>query len=286
MVDNLNSNDTEYFATKAPDKMLPDLMGKIDGYYKYLQTSGRIAVWKRSYEYYNRGILRGARLNKGGAENEYTLMNVNHFRSLLQNIKNMTTQQLPSLTPRAANTDYESMAQTIVAAGILDYYINEKKMASFADTCVEDCLIFGEGEIGQIWDTEAGDDYAADPTSGKVYKTGDVLLRNYTPIDIVRDWLAPDSTHHSWKITRDFVNKFDLAAKYPDQAADILAMSIDGFKDYHLRLGYTGNYDTDLIPHFVLYHEKTASVPNGRLTEFLSSELCLFDGQLPYSHIP
>lgn len=285
MVDNLQPTD-RYFATKPSGELCADLMDKVDGYYKYLLTSGRLNIWKRSYEAYNKGLLRGARINKGGAENEFSLMNVNHYRNLLQHLKNMTTQQLPALTPRAANTDYESMAQTIVASGILDYYLNEKDMAAFADICVEDALVFAEGEIAQLWDTEAGEEYANDQKNNRVYMTGDIALKCFTPLDVIRDWLQPDALHHSWKITREFVNKYDLAAKYPLKAVEILSKSIDDAKNYNTRLGYTGIKDTDLIPLFRFYHVKTASLRAGRIVEFLDSETWLSDGPLPYDGIP
>jgi hypothetical protein len=105
-------------------------------------------------------------------------------------------------------------------------------------------------------------------------------------MDVVRDWLQPDSMHHLWKIVRDFKNKYDLAAKYPGLSSEILNKSIDVNKDYHLRLGYTGKNETDMIPVFRFYHEKTPAVPQGRIVEFLDSETVLFDGPLPYDGIP
>lgn len=277
---------SEYFANKPINELITDLMDKVDGYYRYLQASGRLAVWKRSYEQYNAGLFRGARLNKGGAENEYTLIKVNHYRNLLQHLKNMTTQQLPALNPRAANTDYESMAQTIVASGILDYYLNEKKMPDFADTCVEDALVFGEGEVEQVWDTDEGEEYLADQENGKVYRQGDIVLRNYTPMDVVRDWLSPDQMHHTWKILRFFKSKNDLAVKYPAVADKIIDLSMDGTKAWQTRLGFASKEDSDLIPVFRFYHKKTPAVPRGRMVEFVDPETWLSDGPLPYSDIP
>lgn len=277
----------KYFATEDIVKLGASLMEKVEHYYEYLQTSGRLAIWKKSHEQYYAGLFKGGRLNKGGTQSEFTLLSINHYRNLLQHLKNMTTQQLPALNPRAANTDYESMAQTIVASGILDYYLNEKKMSDFADTCVDDCLVFGEGEVEQTWDTDAGEEYAADTTNNnKIYHQGDIVHRNYTPMDVIRDWTAPDPMHTTWKILRFFKSKNDLAVKYPGMADKILGLSMDSTKTYNVRLGHIGREDTDLIPVFRFYHKKTPAVPAGRMVEFVSADCWLSDGPLPYSDIP
>lgn len=280
------ANDREYFAKLPIADLTPELVRRVDNYYEYLKTSSRITIWRRCYEYYFRGLFRSGKMNRAGSEGEYTTISVNHYRNLLQHLKSMTTQQLPALQPRAANTDYRSAAQTIVASGILDYYINEKDVAKYIDAAVESCLVFGEGTIECIWDPRLGEDYGADPEEGKVYKTGDVAFNVYTPMDLIIDPSYSNPIDHSWKIVKQYVNKFDLAEKYPLKRERIIDISIDQARLKDQRIGLLTLRDTDLIALYRFYHKKTESVPEGRMVEFVSSDDWLFDGALPYEDIP
>src|SRR3954462_13988607 len=43
---------------------------------------------------------------------------------------------------------------------------------------------------------------------------------------------------------------------------------------------------TDEIPLYTLYHRKTDALPNGKLAMFLSGDIMLFEGSLPYEEVP
>jgi hypothetical protein len=277
---------TEYFAAMNSDDLCSELMKKTDNYYKYLQESGRMSIWRRSYEAYYRNIFRGGKMNRAGNEGEYTTININHLRNLVQHLINMTTQQLPALIPQSANSDYRSMAETIVASGILDYYLNEKSMMSYADIAVEDCLIFGEAYVAVEWDTSEGEEYGANTDTGQIYKTGDIVFQNFTPMDVIVDFAQPDPFHHNWKITRQYKTKFDIAEKYPAHKDKIIQQHLDDSRLRDQRIGMMTLQQTDLIPIYTFYHKRTPAMPNGRLMIYLTSETWLFDGPLPYNDIP
>ena len=280
------SDKDQYFATQNTTEICGDLMRKVEDYFQYLTTSGRLTIWRRSYEYYYRGIFRGGRMARQGSENEYTTICVNHYRNLLQHLLNMTTQQLPALLPRASNTDFKSMAQTITATGILDYYLNEKGMQDYSKTAVEHALVFGEGFVECDWDVNAGEDYAADNMTQKVIKTGDIHIANYTPLDAVKDFNQPAAGLDDWIILRSYKNKYDLAAKYPQYRDEIINTSIDQNRPRDQRFGQFFVRHSDLIPVFKFYHKKCTVVPNGRIVEFISSDTALFDGPMPYEEVP
>lgn len=283
----MSENDSRtYFACETVDNMLPELQKRSDAYYRYLSESSRMSVYRRSYEAYYKALFRGARLNRSGTEGEYTTMNVNHYRNLIQHLKVMTTQQLPALTPQAANTDYTSLAQCIVATGILDYYINEKGMDGVLEMAVELCLLFAESYVLQEWDPSLGEPFTADTELGKVYKTGDISHVILSPLDINFDFTKPDGYHHTWYIVRKYVNRFDLASRYPDKAEKVLDMRMDNSRMRDQRIGVLTIQETELIPVYHFYHAKTDSVPNGRMTIYASDTCCLFDGPLPYDDLP
>lgn len=275
-------NREQYFAALGVDEICSELMKRVEDYYTYLVSSGRIAIWRRSYEYYYRGTFRGAKILKAGDQGEYTTMHGNHFRNLLQHLIVMTTSQRPSFEPRATNTDYKSMAQVVDSAGILDYYMREKNMDAVSKLNLEDMLVFGEGEVSADWDATEGENFTKDPDTGQVVKQGDIVFQNYTPLEVVRDHTLPRASGATWKIVRDFKNKFDLAAKFPAKAEKILGLSFDTSRKYNERLMPWTERETDLIPVFRFVHDKTAALPQGRVVEFLSSDLWLIDAPLPY----
>jgi hypothetical protein len=188
------------------------------------------------------------------------------------------------MVPTAANTDYDSQAQTIVARGILEHIDREKHLDRYFDEGVEYAGYMGEGEIFIEWDPTAGDDYMPDQ-AGQVQKNGDVTVGAYWPLDIVRDPTLRKYTDRTWIIRRRFRNKYDLAAHHPDLAKKILALSYDD-DDEKRHIGPMSDADTDLIPEYTLFHAKTPAVPQGRLATVLSDDLVLIDGPLPYRRIP
>lgn len=276
----------EYFALKKRSEIGPALMQKVDDYYDFLATNGWLTLWKRCYEYYYKGRNRGARLRKAGKQNEYTLMNANHYRNILLHLLNSITSQRPEPEPRAVNTDWDSQAQTITAKGVVDYYNREKKVERHFKKGGELGLVYGEGYIFGQWNAAIGDDYMADPNNpGATVKQGDLEYITCGPIDVIRDVNRDSAVGHDWRIVRLWKNKYEMAAKYPQFAEEILAINGGTNAPRETRFGQLTDKESDIIPVFVLLHEKTAAVPQGRIVEFMSPEIVTIDGPLPYRHV-
>lgn len=275
----------KYFARKSMKECAADCFTKIDAYYEFLKTSGKHAIWKRSYDAFYRGRIHLGKLQKAGGEDEYTLIKVNHYRNLLIHILVTTTSQRPAYEPRAMNSDYKSQAQTIVAHGVLDYYLREKKLERNLKKAVEHGLVYDEGYISVEWDATLGDGWIENPETKQMEKAGDLDFANYAPYDVIRDYLR-DKPQHDWMILRRFVNKYTLAAKFPELASQILSFALGNNIARETRFDKVEYKDTDLIPLFTLYHAKTPAVPNGRFLQFLSPELVLLEGPLQYDAIP
>ena len=71
---------------------------------------------------------------------------------------------------------------------------------------------------------------------------------------------------------RDYVNRWDLIAKYPEKREKILEIENDIVGDqkiwYRFR-PYNTQYDSDIITVYKFFHAKTAAMPEGRQFEFL-----------------
>lgn len=281
-----NTTTEKYFASLGPNELASELMKRAEAYYDYLMLTGRMTLWRRTYEYYYRGVYRGGKVAKVGPQQQYYAAHFNHYRNLLQHMIIMTTSQKPSWEPRATNTDYKSLAQVKDASGILDYFMREKRMENNSKQGVEDTVVYGEGYVVPTWDTALGEPYTKDPQTGKIIKTGDIEITNYTPVDVIRDPTLPAYAKQKWWILRDYENKWDLAARYPSLKDKILDLSYDQTRKFNAQASAFIRYDTEQIPVFKFFHAPTDAMPEGRIYEFLSSEVWLTDAKLPYKKVP
>jgi len=121
----------------------------------------------------------------------------------------------------------------------------------------------------------------------KVVKTGDVVFSVYSPIDVIRDCSEKKLTDCNWYIIRRYVNKFDYAEKYPDFRDDIVTWYEEKDVKNVIAIEERLKKDsTDIIPIYTFYHKKTASVPKGKMVEFINADIVTFNGDLPYDEIP
>lgn len=275
----------DYFASKPADELGTDLMNKIDNYNRFLIETGRMRLWKHSYDMYHAPARAGSRLQTTGQQGEFTSIDVNHYRNLLSHLKTMTTSQRPAFEPKATNTDYKSQAQTILASGLLDYYMREKKLDRILKTAVEHALVFGEGFVRVTWDSSLGELYGIDE-NGNPQQEGDIDYKNFLPQLVIRDFTKNSASDHDWYILVTRQNRFTVMAKFPELADKI--EEVQSFTDYEQSLRYSIGYsnDTDDIAVYEFYHKPTAAMPNGRVTTFVDSDVILLDGPLPYRTLP
>ncbi len=283
------TSDNIYFAALPVDDMLPYLTSKVQDYFDFTLRYKFLDKWKRTFLAYYGMSQTGtdsSKLNQAGTNGEEYILKVNDFRSLLLALLTMTTSQRPALQPKAMNTDSQSMNETILARTVLDYYMTEKHLEDTLKDATEFALFGGEGFVVLDWNATAGKEYGTNPDTGAVIYDGDLEGKAYHPIDVVRECWGENATR-CWYIVRNFENKFDLAAKYPDLAESILAIqeSSDFMRRYS-NVSYNSKADTDYIPVFTFYHELTEAVPNGRMTKWVGADVSFSDGPLPYKHMP
>lgn len=271
-----------YWATLPASEIADEILDRVEKYYKYISLSGRLDLYRRSWAYYYRPRLTGASLQSGGDQGELTTLSINHFRNLLSHLETMTVQQRAAFEPRATNSDVKSQSQVILATGLLDYYMREKKMERYIVQAVKDGLIYCESFVRAEWDPTSGEEYGMTATGSPQYN-GDMKYSNYTPLNCIRDFTKTASGKDIYYILRDFENKYDLAVKYPHLEEDILNDTADMIE---LARTTTVNYlaleDSDNIPVYTLIHQPTPSLPSGRYTQVLDNGTVLLDGPLPY----
>lgn len=275
----------EYFANLPADEIGQKLNEKVENYYNMLEKYGQLRIWRKSYRTYNNSIRLGGQLNKVGEQDEFTTMNVNHFRNLLQHMLVMTLSQRPAFEARASNNDYKSQSQTILAQGLLDYYMREKRLERNLKQATEFALLFGEGFVEVTWDGNAGELYGSHPDTGAKIYEGDLNYKALSPLDVVRD-LTNDNPNTDWNIVRSWENKYDLMAEFPELADRIEACTVDPTEVNKRVIDRTIYETSELVPVFSFYHKPTTSVPNGRFVKFLADDVILLDGPIQYRTLP
>lgn len=275
-----------YFATLTGPSLCSAIFERIDDFYDVLNSSGRLSLYRRLANSYHLGYFRGGKLNQTGEQDEFTTMHANHFRNILQHLFVMTTAQRPTFEPHAVNTDYKSKAQTIVSKGVLDYY-GRGPMGRTTDFSTEFGILFGETEAVVDWDASMGKPYMANPQDpGKFLMEGDVRFRNYTPINCIRDVTLTEASAMRWRVYRDFVNRHDLAARFPEAKLRINSIEMDNSVMSGRWLAPWSQKVGDTVPVYIFYHEKTPAVPNGAFALVIDTKGPLMSGGLPYDFFP
>jgi hypothetical protein len=278
----------KYFATLPSDEAASEIFKKIDSYFEYIKVSGKGELWSKSFRmYYSSAISRGT-MSRFGDDGEFVSLQANHYRNLLLHLKTMTVQNRPAFEARAVNSDYKSLAQTILANGLLDYYLREKKLESIIKVAVENALVLGECFIRSNWEVTAGEIYGKNPETGAPIYEGDIQYDCILPSDVIRDFTKANHNDHQWFIIRTSKNKYDLISKYPELEDKIkgIPSKYGGDKTYCLNKQSTLFEDSDDIYCYEFYHKPTSAVENGRMIVALAPDVVLLDGSLPYKDIP
>lgn len=276
-----------YFALRTGREFASALMERMEAYYRDLLTSGRLQLYRRLIKAKHMGFYRGGGTVKSGVQDEYTLINVNHFANILKNMVTMTSSVRPAFDPRATNTDHKSKAQALVARGVLDYYNRDKGMGDVAERCTKGTVLFGETEALVEWDAKSGDDFMADPESpGNTIKEGDVSFRTFGPIDCIRDAQLTGADKMRWRIYRDFENRHELIARFPEARDRILNLDVDVSSMSNRWLSPWSGANIDNVPFYTFYHDRTDACPNGRMAIFVDGEGPLMDMGLNYKWYP
>lgn len=293
------SKDNTYFASRPPEEAAAVLMGKAGQWFNNLDSNGYLdklrEMWAAYHGAYYADAQNGHKISFSGEQGEFTNLPVNHFRNIAQNILVMITATRPTMEARAVNTDYKSFVQTKLANALLDYYMREKRLEKYLKVAVEHAVVLGAGFIKMEWNATAGDIYdyidrEEDPETGEVTADGypvyegDVQFTNLSAFDVVFD-STKESSDHDWVLCRSFKNRFDLAAKYPEMAEEILKMQTKNEKERY-RFNSIGADETDDIAVYEFYHRRSESVPEGRYLLFVGDKVVLMDAPMPYDNLP
>jgi hypothetical protein len=283
--------NNEYWASSPRDSIASAIRVRRENYYNFLRQSQFYILWQQAYDANYKASVHGGGINQVGENGEYSVVYVNHYRNICQNLLNLTVSQRPSWQARATNTDYKSLTQAKLANGLLDYYMREKRLERYIRKTVESAVsICGEAFIHVKWDANGGDEYGVNEETGAVIRNGDLSYSVLTSPNVARDPALKSFDDRDWLEIRTYVNKYEIAAQYPEMADQITALTYDfdnqinDIQDFDYNNIYLSN--TDLIPMYEFYHKDNSALPGGRYVCSLHNDLVLIDSPLPYREIP
>ena len=272
-------------------RLIGELQSRIDSYYNWILMTNRLARWRVAYNtnYGQRGQHSSNFVTAGGEKGELSFLMSNEYRNLVQHTMVMATQSRTALETVATNTDSKSKSQSYVAKGLVEYYRRDGKIDANAYQAGETALVLDTGWVFNEWDIMMGMEVAADMDSGELLRQGDIKTRARTPLDVVFDVLKIDPLLQDWRMVRDPVNKYDLAAQHPEIAQELISLQRDLTQDALFRFGDIVNYqvgiNSDDIDVWTFYHRRSPALPQGRMVQF-TDRYCLFDGPIPYRRLP
>lgn len=297
----------KYFATKPSQDLIQFLEKRREKFFRYKVRCGDAKKWRKAYDlYYGNHVKDGGdntEVSQVGEDSELTAYGINYYRSLVKHILALSCGQKPSYDYRAKNTDLRSTQQAKLADNIVDSYLVEKRMFRHMKQTAERALVFKLGFNHTPWDTTLGRPIMPKPIFNddgtpkmdddgkqvvKIVNEGDPSMISKSPWEVVYDHKLKDWSKCKDLEVKEYENKYDLAAQYPEQAEQILNVVDDptSSKDFSINRG--GNDfkededDSGLIPVYYYYHIPTAAAPAGRFMKYIGNNICLFDG--PYNY--
>jgi hypothetical protein len=277
------SSSNEYFWMKPTEECVNDLWNRIEDYYNEMRRTGRLALYRNSYMNFYMGWIMRASMYKSGEMGELTRSFWNHERNILMHLKSKVTQDKIAYKTLVKNSDAQSAANRELVDGLLQNITesNEYCLDRKIDQSVEDAEVFGESSIIALWNKTKGPVYMPGmPEMGiPDQNEGDIEYHNITPIDLILNTTVQERSHVQWKVWRRWINKYDLAAMYPEEADQVKDLS-DTESTYGTKLVTLIHHDNETIPVFYAFHEDTPAVPGGRFIMFADPTTIFEDSTL------
>ncbi len=274
----------KYWAAKESGDCWKHLLTKVDEYYSQLDQSPFSTWIARNWCYYHnlfKGMedfsLKGGAILKMGAQGELSFLGLPHFRNLLQHIYILTTRDRPSPQCRAATPDYRSLRDCTTIDAVLEYYLRDLRAEKYLYRAAEQAVVLTAGFVGTEWDTSLGPPYMGDVRTRKEITEGDIHIRNYTILDVVRDMEVLVWEENEWVITRDWENKWNLAALFPEKRSEILNSQDPIPSEWGL---YRERDRSERVSKWTFWHRPTPALPKGRRMTFVRAAW-LEDGKMP-----
>lgn len=279
-----------YWAATDREQLAAEMHERIEEYYRFIEESGRLDLWTRATRVLygldaDGGYKKSSAVTFGGEQGELAMLRINHFRSLVKGVHTLYTGQRPAWKVRAANETPEAAEQALVFNAITEQDMSEGRLEQCLKRVAWYAGHLGEGWLYQTWDPNVGDPVDVDPMTGRMARAGDVRTKAMRPIDVVRDIEAPfdeETGGPEWVIVRHRINRWKLAATYPDYHDEIMGLPAAGedADESSTWKSRSTRVSKDVVYVYELLHPETAALSGGRWA-LLAGDCVLVEG--PYA---
>lgn len=244
-----------------------------------------------------------------GSQAQYALFRVQLARRYIQQRKMMAQDQRPSFEGVATNNDVASLAQVNIATKAIEYMLTEAKLEQEASEALTSLCYFGGGGLMNSWDFEGGDyvdaqepdldlqgnpvklpafDDQGNPVMAPDPQTGQLVQQTQTPMHTVQKRSGAPRIRklYPWQIAYDPylekdhpaltvkipVNKYELAAQFPEKYDEIVKCTIDEElgDDALFAWGGRRTLSSDTIVLRMYFHKNCTAVPGGRFAGYVA----------------
>lgn len=294
-----NILDDYWAGTKDEKRLHTVLCDKAQDCYEAMDRRGFFQMMRLSYAmYYGLGTagigvesLETQCIQFEGEDGELVMFRVNEFRSLCDQIFNMTTKNRPAFQAQAINSDAVTLGQIEASDSIIKYYY-EQVFGERKEKEVVKCEgLYGKGWTYLEWDPDGGPDIQI-PVEAKesplgpmeqppqVVKAGRFLIQRLYPWQVICEPYRSEFEDHLWRQVIDHRSKWEMIARYPIFAKKIREQAYvkstwsSFFPGYDQERGE----DEDTVCVRVFLHVPCAALPKGRKAIFVG-ETMVFDDE-------
>lgn len=304
-------NTERYWATEPAVVLAPMVIKRFRDWRRYCRDAGHTKKALGGLLYYhgwNRVRDRASDLGLKSGTYDYITMVVNEVRQGVQRVLAMLAGRTPRMEPVAASTSASAREETIMAREALQHERRQHQTDSLHAEVRKLAFLMGEAYRLILWNGAKGKPVAA--TGGEegsepavAAAEGDFENSVCSLLDVARDPTVRTWEGVPWVVVRTYENKHELAARHPELAPQIRALSFKGMGNddefsedvLGVVVRNSSSFNGDTIPVYNFFHVSSTAVPSGRAFTCLSESLWLGEPtsnpyanptQPPYAHLP
>lgn len=287
-----------YWAASGEEHLYKVLCDKEQDYYEALNRRGFFQMYRLAYAmYYGLGTagigldsLETQCIQFQGADGELVMFSANEFRSLCDQIFNMTTKNRPAFQAQAINSDAVTLGQIEASDSIIKYYY-EQVFGERKEKEVVKCEgLYGKGWTYLEWDPDGGPDIQipVEPKESpmgpmeqppEVVKAGRFVISRHYPWNVISEAYRSEYEDHLWREVIDHRSRWEMIARYPLFAKQIRDEEYGKSEWMSFFPGYDQERaeDEDTICVRIFLHVPCAALPKGRKAIYVGKTLVFDD---------
>lgn len=292
-----DASSLNYWAAERDSaKFVQSFCKKLKRYRDWLTTTGRakrmVRMFRAFYGWAPDGWGDTSELQSSGEQGEWVDLTTNDLASLVQQTLAFTTANKPAFKANPSNRDFESIAQTEFAQGLLEHCERKMSLSEKDYDAALSAVLTSEGWEVWRWAAAAGRIISTD-SDGRTTTEGDAECIVCTPFDVAFEPDAVSVEKFPWFGFADRANRHDLAALFPDIADALRSSSAsaegdEAILDLRSRSGAALGSEQmeDMVSLWEVRHPPSPALPTGRLVIFVNSSAVLYDSMNYRQQVP